>query len=431
MKRANASRIILVVLALTLLWGVGAGVLASAARAEVTISVAPSLVEFKAVPGNVGEQTVTVFNDGDEPFAVAASVAEYGGAPEELSAKDWIEVGPKEFELGPGERRDVRVNIDVPADAPSGGHYATVVFRTGAKNSAVAGAGVSGEIGVPQLFTVRGEGPIEREAGVDRILPALLPDGTIGFQTVLDNTGNIHFFPEGELEVRCDGGSPSETLPVPKSTAVVPGAERFVNAEGALDIPSGANCDADAKIRYAGKREPASGSLAFTPDARLGVAQLEAVEQPGSGPNLKLVLDNTGDLLLNPETLLEVYTVGGERLGSATPARPPSVEPGGQAEIETEYPGRLGPGEYILKASAVYGDQIAERQVNFRLGAAAPQARPGAPKVESSLLTWWMVVGIVLSVVLLLALAIRYLPQLKPVRRRFARAWKALRESEG
>jgi P pilus assembly chaperone PapD len=76
-------------LALALSISAGVVLWAHPAKAEVTISVSPSLTEFRAVPGNTGEQQITVFNDGDEPFAVTVSVREYGGAPQELSAKDF------------------------------------------------------------------------------------------------------------------------------------------------------------------------------------------------------------------------------------------------------------------------------------------------------------------------------------------------------
>lgn len=407
----------------------------------MTISVSPSLTEFSAVPGNTGEQQITVFNDGDEPFGVTTSVRKYGGAPQDLSARDFMEVSPETFELAPGESQGVRVSIDVPANAPSGGRYATVTFSTDAKQSGAAGAGVSGEIGVPQLFTINGAGPIEREARIDRIVPVLLEDGTIGFQLVVDNPGNIHFFPQGTLDVTC-GGTPTQTLQIPRGTAVVPGTERIVGVDGSLDIPSGTSCDARASLDY-GKQRPATGrmtfskdelfakdQLTFTPNADLSIAELGATEQPGSGPELKLVLDNSGELLLTPQVQLDVFDKQGKQLGSATPSQPPSVEPGAEQEIKTQYPGRLGAGEYILRASAAYGDEIAQRQTTFRLGAAAPEAkRPGAPEIESGL-SWWMIMGLILLALLLLILAIRYLPQLKRVRRRIARAWKALRESE-
>lgn len=323
----------------------------------------------------------------------------------------------------------MRVSTAVPGDAPSGGHYVNVVFRTGAKSSGAAGTGMSGEIGVPQLFTTRGNGPIVREAEVDRILPVLLEDGTIGFQVIVDNPGNVHYFPQGRPRVDC-GGGPTETLAVPRSTAVVPGAERIVNVEGSLDIPSGAACDARVGLLYGGGR-PATGSLTFTPDARLAVTELEATERPGSGPGFRLVLDNPGELLLTPGVRLDVFDSGGEALGSATPARPPSVEPGEAAEIAAEYPGRLGAGKYILRASAVHGAEIAEKQIDFRLGASAPEARPGAPVVENqSNLGPWVALGLIAFSILLVVLAIRYVPQLKPVRRRLGRAWEVLRESE-
>src|SRR5262249_12010917 len=160
--KSNAMKKSFLTLALTALFALLAGSLAVApARADVSISVAPSLIELSADPGNTGETTVTVFNDGDEAFSGTPLPPNLPNEGPARSAKSWLKVAPESAELAAGKQMVFRIQMQVPNTAKAGGNYAQVLFKTGPKGGA-AGSNVSvaGELGVPLLFTVKGNEPL-------------------------------------------------------------------------------------------------------------------------------------------------------------------------------------------------------------------------------------------------------------------------------
>src|SRR6266511_619415 len=75
LDRRRAMRVIHYTLGLALLLGlISFAVAAEPARAVVSLSVSPALVELEAKPGGKGEQTVTVTNGGDDVLDLAIGV---------------------------------------------------------------------------------------------------------------------------------------------------------------------------------------------------------------------------------------------------------------------------------------------------------------------------------------------------------------------
>src|SRR5262249_3592532 len=247
-------------------------------------------------------------------------------------------------------------------NARAGGNYAQVLFKTGPKGGA-AGSSVSvaGELGVPLLFTVKGNEPLVKRAQVVRAVPQLQPDGKIGFQVVVGNPRNVQLFVDkGELEVRRADGSAVGSLDVPESVVIVPGAERVLDVRGSLAVPPG-SYTIRTSLDYGGAT-PAIGESSFTPHAPISIKDLTGPEQPGKGPLLKLVLANDGELGITPQIRVEIFDASGRSRGSAAQDRPTNVAPRQQAEISSEFPGALGAGDYVVRAQVAYGGQIAEKQ---------------------------------------------------------------------
>lgn len=406
------------------------------ARADTSITVTPSLVELEAAPGGSGEQEITVSNSGDEPFSAIAVVKAYPGVDkDDLSAEEFLEISPERISLEPGEEQSVTVDMQVQDDIESGGRYALISLRTDAEtDDAVSGSGAatSGEVGVPLLFTIQGSEPITKEAEIAGIVPRLLEDGTVGFEVEVENRGNIHFSPEGELDIVGEDGQTIDTLEVTESPAVIPGTTRTLGVTGSVPTATDASYTARVTLDYEGE-EPATDELTFAPEARLSVEELSAEQRAEDQVNMRLVLANEGDVAIDPQVRLDVFNSSGS-VGSATPERPIEVAPGGQSEIDTDFPVRLGPGEYSLNAGIIYGDgQELEQQATFNLsGPAAEAQQPGAPEAPVGMTgpNWAMILGMPLGIVGLLAAAILWVPPFKPVRQRLSRAWRAFGDSE-
>ena len=112
----------------------------SDARADVTISVTPSFLEFAVDAGTIFDEVITVSNEGSTATGIVVAVRDSADSLPEFSSTGWIQATPNQFQLGPGELQEVAVHVEVPAAAQSGGRYATIFFRNASLN---VGAGAA------------------------------------------------------------------------------------------------------------------------------------------------------------------------------------------------------------------------------------------------------------------------------------------------
>lgn len=349
--------------------------LAALARADLTLSVSPSLVEVAATPGGVGSLELTVSNQGSEAYPVRVGVAPYKEGTGSLSSVEWLQVEPTGFDLQPGQQRSVKVTIHVPQNADSGGRYAMVTFTTipktveSSRTGTSGQAGVSARIGIPILITLQGASPLRKQASITRIVPILTHEHQLAFQIVLANQGNVHVVPKGQLQLfRSDGTIIGET-DLPETTSVLPGTEAEMNSSGRFDAQPGAY-HARAVVDYGGT-QPATNEVSFSLVADLAIESLNASTIAGKGPMLRLILLNKGELGVQPAVQLAVLAKDGNVLGVITPGPSPVLPPGQRQEIDKAFPSPLPAGEYVLVARVDYGSgEPLVQESPFRVGAA-------------------------------------------------------------
>lgn len=421
------------------------------ARADVSISVAPSLVELNATPGGTGAVELTVVNEGDEPFEVTAGIDQYKDGTDDRSAVDWLSVEPASFRLAPGEQRQARVQVTVPSGLSSGGRYALVVFRTAAAGASGSRVGVSGQVGVPLLIDVQAAEPLIREADITQLVPVLEPTGGLGFWTAVQSRGNLHVASlGGAIDLSRADGSGAGRLDLPESTAILPSSAEPLVTDGSLAFEPNAVYHASGSVAYGGAA-PATADIGFTARADLALTDLATTDGGAAGTAIALGMHNQGELGLLPRIDFSIRDAAGHTLETAAPPRPPLLLPGQTAEIRTQLPKKLAPGEYVLTAHAQYGSTTLDREVSFTIGAGGAtlaQAQP-ADRLAAASSTSAMrdnaqasaasaqtgsaqPIGLLLFVVLGLAgvASLVWLPALAPLRRRFHRAARSFAESD-
>lgn len=356
-----------------------AGVAATAAapvRAEVGVSVGPSLIELNADPGGEGRQELTVTNTGDEPFEAVTTVEPYRGADGVYSAVDWLTAEPAAFRLEPGEQQTVAVTIAVPRGLESGGRYAMVAITPGAKETGGAGAAVRGKLGVPFLIAVDGDGKLTRTAKLERFAPVLERDGRIGFRALIRNEGNLHVVAQGAVAIGQGDDDPFGRLDITKTTSILPGTEQMVVAYGSLPLESGAAYTAAVEIDY-GAKEPLTEQTRFTVAPSLVVERQRVCENLDRGPTLALALRNDGDLGLEPGAELTIEDETGQPVQGSVTTPAALIWPGATAELVVDFPNRLLSGSYVLVARVSYGvEDPVEARAPFQIGGAGENVAP-------------------------------------------------------
>lgn len=354
-------------------------VMVSPARADVTISAAPSLLEVSATPGGTGSQEITVTNAGSESFSVSAEIAQYKGAEGDLSATAWLKVEPASFALAPRERRTVRVSIAIPRDAISGGRYAMVAFRTGGVARDGSMVGVAAQVGVPFLITVKGAAPLAQQAHLETIVPVLESNGSLGFRATVENSGNTHFYARGAVDVVDERGNPWGRLTLRDTTAVLPGSTELVYSDRPIAFTEGASYTARAAVSFGDGTPEVKKEAVFDAVAALEIDEVVPSATAEGGLEVRLQLKNSGGLGVLPRVMMAVRGEDGRVAGVLSPNEQPLVLPGQTLEMEARYPGRLAPGKYDLVARAEYASSSVQEEAPFEIAAPAAGSRASVP----------------------------------------------------
>jgi hypothetical protein len=331
------------------------------ARAAMSLRVSPALIELRADPGAHGDQPINVENNGDETVSVSTGVEAYKQATGDWSAVDWLQAEPGNFSLKPGESRQIDVQIDVPDGLKTGGRYALVTFTTGGDKTQGNGASIAGKIGVAFLMTVDGKGKFKRNVDVDHFAPVLEADGRVGFQASLRNDGNIHANPQGVVTVLDAQNKPYGSLEIPLGTALLPGDQTMLTADGSLPMASDAEYHAEAAIDYGAKKDIKT-EIKFRPIAKLAVTGISVCENLDRGPTVTVGLQNQGELGLTPPLQLELRGATGSTTPQPNPPQIATIWPGEQANVAMDVSDRLPSGQYTIHLRADYSAPDANGQ---------------------------------------------------------------------
>lgn len=147
------------------------------------------------------------------------------------SARPFLSVEPKSFDLEPGERKTLLLTGTVPDDVGSGGRYALVSISTEPAEPAERGGGqvmVSTGIQVTVLLTIKDSELIK--TGEISDLSTSMVDGNVTVDVTFDNTGNVHYKPfVGANLLDEDGEVAASVEPAETRRSILPTNSRFVS----------------------------------------------------------------------------------------------------------------------------------------------------------------------------------------------------------
>ncbi len=115
---------------------------------------------------------------------------------------DWIEVLEPTGSLAPGEAKNITYVIDVPADAPAGGQYASLLV--GESRQAAANSGLNIAENMQMAFVIYAEvagETIKTGEIIDNTIPSILLNSELTTTSMVKNEGNVHTDAEYILQV--------------------------------------------------------------------------------------------------------------------------------------------------------------------------------------------------------------------------------------
>jgi hypothetical protein len=194
-----------------------------AASNQVTISITPSITEELVKPGDVISRKVNLTNKSDQEITFYVYLKDFKAAADDESGKaelivpgsepgnfisSWISVSSEGITLAPGQSQEVPYTINVPANVGPGGYYGAIVFGTQApkakpgeadKGASVGVAGQAASLVLLQIAGIANEQAEVREFKTDKDFYST--PFKVNFYTKIQNLGNVHLKPRGEIVI--------------------------------------------------------------------------------------------------------------------------------------------------------------------------------------------------------------------------------------
>jgi hypothetical protein len=201
------------------------------------VTIAPAKIEFNVNPGEEIKFSIYTRNDGETSTYLYSVVK--GFTEDEGGVKIWIENAPEiewvkipeKVSAPPKEMIEVPVVINVPKDAPPGGHFLAIGFGT--MPAKQKGSGVAMGVNVLSLVYINVSGNRIDKISISEFMGKRIYLGfPVKFAYKIKNEGNTYVKPTGEVEIRNAFGRLIANLRVnERELQILPGKEKVLENE--------------------------------------------------------------------------------------------------------------------------------------------------------------------------------------------------------
>jgi hypothetical protein len=203
----------------------------SLAQGSITLSVSPTLFDMTASPTQEWTSNVRVINANEVPLQIYTDVVNFssngeGGqgslAPvlaeesDGATLAEWITIDDAERLIPAEQTVSIPFTINVPDDAPPGGHFAAILIGTRSFDGAGGAAQVETSQVVTALVFLRVAGDINEAGQIrDFTTSRLISEApAMDFSIRFENTGNVHLQPQGNITITNMWGKERGVLPI-------------------------------------------------------------------------------------------------------------------------------------------------------------------------------------------------------------------------
>ncbi|GIW65659.1 MAG: hypothetical protein KatS3mg094_178 [Candidatus Parcubacteria bacterium] len=228
------------------------------------LTVGPAKLEFITDPGQTLEFSLFVRNDSDydnkyqiivEGFTEEGGERKYIENPPEVT---WVET-PKDIFLKAKEDKNVPIKINVPKDAPPGGHFLVLWVSTKPEGGQVA---IVSRVGSLVFINVSGNA-IYKAYISELKAPKFAWNFPVKFSYVIKNEGNTYITPKGDIEIKNIFGRLIADLPInPRELQVLPNTSKNFEQEWKANFALGIY-KAIFNLEYANSRDSLTHWLIF------------------------------------------------------------------------------------------------------------------------------------------------------------------------
>src|SRR3990170_5410776 len=251
---------------------------------NIGIQISAPVYNFGIDPGGTAQDIIKVKNVSDSTQTFYPEVFDFKpigetGAPQFILNKEsenytyslasWIKVSKEAMTLKPNESTAINFTISVPKGAEPGGRYAGILFGTSPPQTSGTQIAISNKVGAFILVRVSGD---EKELATLKEFSTaknFYEYPPVDLVVRVENKGNVHVAPKGNIEIKDIFGRKVAVLPVnEKNGNVLPESiRRFDKDTNALTWKPGGftigRFSANLLLTYGDSGKQLSGSLSF------------------------------------------------------------------------------------------------------------------------------------------------------------------------
>ena len=203
--------------------------------AQAGLSVSPARVVLQAKPEQTRVGFFALANRGDAPLDVTVEAEDWReGITGARGRVDWLTVKPTKLRLRPGKSAKVKYVVRVPNTAS--GELRTQVFFT-TRETAEGIVSLRSRLGAIVYVGIEGTEQIEAaittlDATYTASTPGIAQPDQLDVAIGIQNRGNAHIVPEGEVGLRDEDGQSVATISFPAGWGLLPNQQETYRATG-------------------------------------------------------------------------------------------------------------------------------------------------------------------------------------------------------
>jgi hypothetical protein len=200
------------------------------AQNSLTLSVTPPLFQLSAVREQVWQSNVKVINSNSFPITVYANPVNFAPIGEEgrgqfipvfetdtkgQTLAEWITVSTEAINIPAESSAEVTFTVSVPKEASPGGHFAAILIGTRPPENDGTTAVRTAQV-VSSLFFLSIDGDVQEKASIREfsVTDNFVDSPQVDFLLRLQNDGNVHIRPQGEIKIYNMWGKERGVIPI-------------------------------------------------------------------------------------------------------------------------------------------------------------------------------------------------------------------------
>lgn len=205
----------------------------------IDVTISPTSFDLKNLPGSTIQSKFRIRNNTDAaiPFTISIGKLLPNGnynnvTPADVTSQDvfshWIHFYEASISARPKEWTQVNFTINIPPTAAFGYYYAIRIKQVSSTTQHTSGSKVLGEVLIPIILEVKKDGALAQGRIVNfaptTMINQYMP---VSFTTEVENTGNVHINPRGNIFIQTGTDQNAAILDVNDAQgSILPGGKR-------------------------------------------------------------------------------------------------------------------------------------------------------------------------------------------------------------